>query len=103
MKPWGKRILACLMIAAGLAWLHVAQSQDTEKININLASQDELMELEGIGSVLAERIVQYREERGPFECPEDIMKVKGIGPKKCEKNRDRIAVELPDENAETNE
>jgi competence protein ComEA len=40
------------------------------------------MELHGIGELLAERIVAYREENGPFATIDDLMNVEGIGEKK---------------------
>ena len=43
------------------------------------AGVEELTTLEGIGEKLAERIVQYREEHGPFEAIADITRVPGIG------------------------
>ncbi len=49
------------------------------RVNINTASRAELMTLPNIGEVLAERIVEYREENGPFFCPEELMNVPGIG------------------------
>lgn len=48
-------------------------------ININTASKDELMELNGIGSVIADEIISYRSNNGGFRNIEEIMKVKGIG------------------------
>ena len=50
-----------------------------DKININLASAEELQTLARVGPVYAARIIDYREKNGPFEKPEDIMKVSGIG------------------------
>lgn len=61
-------------------------------VNINIASKEELMQLEGVGSTYAERIIEYRETEGPFEAPEEIMNVKGIGTATYEKNKDRISV-----------
>ncbi len=66
---------------------------DVAKININKASVDELQQLKFIGPAFAERIVQYRTEHGPFERAEDIMKVKGIGQKALEANKDIMTVE----------
>lgn len=64
-----------------------------ERININTASQKELLKLKGIGTSYADRIIQYREKHGPFQKPDDILKVKGIGKKTWEDNKDLIAVD----------
>ncbi len=48
-------------------------------ININTADRDTLMALPGIGEVLAQRIITYRDAHGPFEGPEGLMAVEGIG------------------------
>lgn len=53
-------------------------------ININTAGEDALIHLPGIGSELAQRIVLWRTQHGPFEKPEDIMNVSGIGAKTYE-------------------
>lgn len=63
-----------------------------EKVNINTASVEQLMQLDRVGAQYAERIVEYREKNGPFATPEDIMNVKGIGKKTWEANKDRIVV-----------
>lgn len=52
------------------------------KVNINTASGSELESLPGVGPVLAQRILAYREQHGPFRTVRDLMKVEGIGPKK---------------------
>ena len=62
------------------------------RININSASRSELMDLPGIGSVLAERIVEYRNQYGAFSRIEDIRKVSGIGEKRFEAIMDKITV-----------
>ena len=48
------------------------------QVNLNAASAEELQSLPGIGEVLAARIIEYREQSGPFACPEELA-VKGIG------------------------
>ncbi len=50
-------------------------------ININTASYEELQEINRIGPVLAQRIIDYRELNGPFETWEELLEVKGIGEK----------------------
>lgn len=61
-------------------------------VNINTADVDTLTALPGIGQVLAERIVAYRRQNGPFRVIEEITKVEGIGEKKAEAILDLITV-----------
>lgn len=61
-------------------------------VDLNTAGVEELVTLPGIGEGLAERIVDYRAEHGPFEGPEGLMEVSGIGEKKLEELRDHIIV-----------
>lgn len=64
-----------------------------KKININSAYSGDLQMLPGIGEVMAERIIDYREQKGPFKKTEEIKKVKGIGDKKYAQIMDYITVE----------
>ncbi|MGM0534307.1 MAG: ComEA family DNA-binding protein, partial [Campylobacterota bacterium] len=48
-------------------------------VNINTAEAEKLQELQGIGEVKAERIVEYRKQNGPFESASQLTEVKGIG------------------------
>lgn len=63
-----------------------------DKVNINTATAAELDRLPRIGPATAERILEYRAARGPFQAPEDLMKVKGIGPATFEQLKDLITV-----------
>ena len=65
---------------------------DEGRLDINLATIEELMELKGIGEVLALRIVNYREERGQFMAGEELALVPGIGYKTLNNNREYICV-----------
>ncbi len=62
-------------------------------VDINTADLDQLQTLRGIGPALAQRIIDFREENGPFRSVEDLLQVKGIGEATLEKFRDDIAVE----------
>ena len=68
------------------------QEADKGLININTAIAEQLLTLNGIGEELAQRIVEYRDEHGPFEDIYDLMNVSGIGAKKLEAIADKITV-----------
>ena len=61
-------------------------------ININSATEAELLTLPGVGEATAAAIVEERNNGGPFSAPEDIMRVSGIGEKKYEKMKEHICV-----------
>lgn len=63
------------------------------QVNINTASEEQLISLPGIGEKLARRIIEYRESHGAFATVEDLMNVSGIGEKKLEALLDYITVE----------
>lgn len=63
-----------------------------DKVNINTASSAELDKLPRVGPQVAQRIIDYRKEHGPFKRIEDLMKVKGIGEKTFARLRDLITV-----------
>ncbi len=62
------------------------------QVDINSATEAQLRQLPGVGEVLAERIVRYREENGPFSAADDLLRVEGIGESKLEEMRDMIVV-----------
>ncbi|MBD3169872.1 MAG: hypothetical protein GF307_10350 [candidate division Zixibacteria bacterium] len=64
-----------------------------EKININKASPKELIALPGVGPVIAQRIIEYIEEKGEIQNVKDLISVKGIGPKKSEELLKHITFE----------
>ena len=66
--------------------------QDVEKVSINKANVAKLDSLPGIGSVLANRIVSYRNKEGAFNSIEDITKVSGIGTALFEQIKDLICL-----------
>lgn len=59
-------------------------------LSINTATASDLESLPGVGPVLAERIVVFREENGGFEVVEDLLQVPGIGEAKLAAMRDRV-------------
>ena len=75
--------------------LRVSRSPKPPPLNsldLNKATQAELMTLPGIGPTLAERIVKYREENGPFADVSEIQEISGIGEKRYERIKQWIRV-----------
>lgn len=71
----------------------VRRTESQFRININAAGVTELEQLPGVGKVIAERIVSYREQYGRFRRPEELLMVNGVSDKKFREIRSRIVVE----------
>lgn len=54
---------------------------DSEKIDINTATAEDLMTLNGIGEVTAGKIIEYRDTYGGFLYPDELLNISGIGEK----------------------
>ena len=69
-----------------------AGNRQSDKVNINTASKEQLMTLKGIGEARAEDIISHRERSGSFQTIEDIMKVSGIKEAAFQKIKENITV-----------
>ncbi len=67
-------------------------SPGNRPVNLNLASEAELDQVPGIGPVLAQRIIDYRESHGGFKDISELKQVEGIGPKKYEDLKERVEI-----------
>lgn len=86
-----KKIASVILIGLLIAMMGQPGLASTGKVNINTATKSELLTLKYVGDKIAEKIMEYRKAH-PFEKAEDIMNVKGIGPKVFESNKDLIVV-----------
>lgn len=59
-------------------------------VQVNRASPAELDQLPGVGPALAQEIIAEREKNGFFHYPEDLVSVRGIGPKTLERLREQL-------------
>ena len=67
-------------------------SEEEDKVNINTASAEQLMEIDGIGETLAVRIIAYRKVYGDFTDIAQLKNIKGIGDKKFDAIKEYITV-----------
>ena len=68
------------------------QAEASKLVNINKAGFEELQSVRGIGPALAERILEYRDENGPFERADDLANVRGIGGAKLQKIKHQVSM-----------
>lgn len=61
-------------------------------VDLNTASASQLQDLPGIGPAIAQRIIDHREQNGPFHSVDGLLEVSGIGPATLEKIRDQATV-----------
>jgi len=92
MKRATMVLVTMMTMALVMSWAIPAIAEEMGIVNINAASVEQLMTLDGIGESYAERIVAFREKNGPFKSPEDLTKIKGIGQRTLEINKGRIIV-----------
>jgi competence protein ComEA len=115
LRPREQSTIAAAMavlLAMGLVWWVVAGGMsgrlvDIDRkptveyqflVDVNTADWPELAQLPEVGEILARRIVEVREERGPFRTQKDLLEVGGIGRVKLSRMAPHL-LPLPDERA----
>lgn len=82
------------LLAAGFAATLLAGAALAGPVNINSADARTLArELQGVGAAKAQAIVTHREKNGPFKSAEELARVKGIGKKLVDRNRENLRFE----------
>jgi len=77
---------------------HKPTKGPTASLDINNAAANDFAKLPGIGPELARRIIDYRTKHGPFHRVEDLLVIRGIGPKKWKALRPYLRVEPHSQN-----
>lgn len=85
----------------GAASIKVVGQHDRGVVDLNQATADELEALPGIGAVLAQRVIAFRESAGRFRTVEDLRGVKGIGAKKFDRLKPLVTVSTRETQRET--
>jgi competence protein ComEA len=92
----GVLLAASFLILAGKSWLQSLKAGSStipaHRIDLNTATQAELMLLPGVGEALADRIIKARAAKGLFQKVDDLRHVSGIGPATIERLRDWVFV-----------
>lgn len=85
-------ILRNMVVA--LALLLFTSLANADPVNINTANATVLADsIVGVGMGKASAIIDYRTQNGPFKSIDDLLKVKGIGTKTIDANRENLTVE----------
>ncbi|MBW2064322.1 MAG: helix-hairpin-helix domain-containing protein [Deltaproteobacteria bacterium] len=100
--------IGLLLLSAGTAYAQHEGGLGIKKVPLNIANEEQLMRIEGMTEELAEAIVEYRETKGYFEKPEDLLKVPGMTKEVYEKLNPQVGSEgdiycVPREGAEEEE
>jgi competence protein ComEA len=89
IRPFiGNLVLAALVLAA----IPALAAEGRRVVNVNTADGAQLALLPRVGPAVAQRILDYRKENGPFKSTEDLMLVRGIGEKTFQLIKPYVAV-----------
>jgi comEA protein len=95
-QPSSARIYLCLLALALCSLPALAKKKPpAHPININTAGATDLQQVPGIGPSTAQKILDTRKSYGAFKSVDDLLAIKGIGPKKLEKMRKYLTVSKP--------
>ena len=104
LRAAGGRVLlgGALALLGAHVWGYLRAGRPTDlttphRIDINRADRAELLQIPGIGPVLAERIEDYRREHGGFHNVDELRRVRGIGPATLDRMRPWVCVEGEEE------
>src|SRR5271157_1377210 len=85
-------LILCLLCAPGVS---AKKKPPAQPVNINAATSEELQLVPGIGPSTAEKILQMRKSYGPFKSVDDLLAIRGLGPKRLEKMRKYLVAGKP--------
>src|SRR5213594_3483235 len=97
---WRSPVLRVLLCFPLLLFLPASLSANKKKpptkpVNINTATSEELQQVPGIGPATAQKILQMRKSYGAFKSVDDLLAIRGLGPKRLEKMRRYLTVGKP--------
>jgi len=93
--PLTRLLLTTLLLLCACATTATTKKPPTHPININTAQSADLQQVPGIGPATAEKILQTRKSYGSFKTVDDLLSIRGIGPKRLEKMRKYLTAGKP--------
>lgn len=84
MKTVVRKVVCALVLGVVLS-VGSLPALALDKIDVNTATMEQLLEVKGVGEVLAQRIIEYRQVHKSFKTLDELNNVKGVGGKKLEK------------------
>jgi competence protein ComEA len=76
--------------AGGGSAVGAAAAEAGAPVSLNTATAEQLDELDGIGPVTADKIIEWRQQHGGFSSVDDLKQISGIGPKRFEALKDKV-------------
>jgi comEA protein len=96
-RPLTARLLLLVALTLCVATASsLAKKKPPERpVNLNTANSEELQLVPGIGPATADKILKMRKSYGPFKSVDDLLAIRGLGPKRLEKMRKFLTVGRP--------
>src|SRR5258708_12720926 len=82
-------LILCLLFST---CVYAKKKPPAQPVNINTANSEQLQAVPGIGPATAEKILQMRKSYGAFKSMDDLLAIRGLGPKRLEKMRKYLTV-----------
>ncbi|HEV1996020.1 MAG TPA: helix-hairpin-helix domain-containing protein [Candidatus Acidoferrum sp.] len=82
-------LILCLLFGTGA---FAKKKPPAKPVNLNTATSEELQQVPGIGPATADKILQMRKSYGAFKSVDDLLAIRGLGPKRLEKMRKYLTV-----------
>ena len=82
-------LILCLLFST---CVFAKKKPPAQPVNINTANSEQLQTVPGIGPATAEKILQMRKSYGAFKSVDDLLAIRGLGPKRLEKMRKYLTV-----------
>jgi len=80
-------LAVCLVFLFSAGPLAAKKKPPAQPVNLNTATSEQLQQVPGVGPATADKIVKMRKSYGPFKSVDDLLAIRGLGPKRLEKMR----------------